>query len=103
MAVPVSLTLKCAAEVLGTFFFISVVLLTGNPVLIGVGLAAAVAFSASYSGGVLNPAASLALWFKGDLTTSHTFLYMLSQFAAATLAFSYYKLAPKNNVVPAPL
>lgn len=93
---PVSITLKCLAELLATFFFISTVMLTGNPVLIGAALAAAIAFSASYSGGVLNPAASLALWLKGDLTASHAALYSASQLVAATLAFSFYKLAPKN-------
>jgi glycerol uptake facilitator-like aquaporin len=94
---PVSLALKCTAEVIGTFVFLSVALLTGNPVLIGAALAGAIAFSASYSGGVLNPAASMALWLKGDLTTTHTAMYMLSQYVGAALAFSYYKLAPKNT------
>lgn len=93
---PVSITLKCLAELLGTFFFISVVLLTGNPVLIAASLAGAIALSSAYSGGALNPSASLALWLKGDLTTSHAGLYMISQFVAACLAFGFYKLAPKN-------
>ena len=91
-----SIMLRVVAEVTATFFFVSVILLTGNPISIAIALAASIFLSNQYSGGHLNPAVSFAMWLKGDLSSSMMILYTLAQLIGATLALIYFRVIPIN-------
>lgn len=90
-----SLTVRLFSEAIATFFFLSVAFLAGNPLSAGVALAAGVMLSSQYSGGVLNPAASLALWLKGDLSVGVALLYSLAQCLGAAAVVLYLKMGPR--------
>lgn len=93
------------AEFLGTFVFILVSLgavladsLFGEVGLLGIAVAAGLSYMAmvfatvSTSGGHLNPAISLSLWFSQKLAAKDLIFYTLAQFLAgfaAVLALSY--------------
>ena len=55
-------------EFLATFFFLSAILISGQPVLIAAALLGAISFAGPISGGHLNPAVSTAFFMKGDLS-----------------------------------
>ncbi len=93
-----SLVLRMIAEFIATFFFLSVVLLTGSPLAIASALMGAVYFSSAYSGGVLNPAASLSLMLTKQLSGTQAGGYVVAQMAAAVAAFAYFKYAPAAKV-----
>ena len=86
------------AELLGTFFFVSVILAitttySGNifvPIVIGLALAAAIYFTATSSKGSMNPAVTLALYARGDLSGTSAILYMVAEFTGAALAFLWW-------------
>jgi len=100
-----SLTKKCAAEMLGTFWLVlggcgSAVLAANfggdyNPLglgLLGVSLAFGVAVATAafafgpLSGGHFNPAVSLGLWIGGRFRGSHLLPYVISQVVGGLLA-----------------
>lgn len=100
-----SLTKKCAAEMLGTFWLVmggcgSAVLAANfggdyNPLglgLLGVSLAFGVAVATAafafgpLSGGHFNPAVSLGLWIGGRFRGSHLLPYVISQVIGGLLA-----------------
>lgn len=98
------------AEFIGTFFFISVILIVtwkypGNilvPFVVGLALALGIYFAISASLGSLNPAVTLALYSRGDLSGNMAILYMIAEFFGAMLAFvcwSYmFKQSCTNSV-----
>jgi glycerol uptake facilitator-like aquaporin len=67
------------AELVGTFIFVSIILITGNPIAIAVGLLAVIYFTSSLSKGSLNPAVSISLFCRGDLNLSKLFIYILAE------------------------
>jgi glycerol uptake facilitator-like aquaporin len=80
------------AEGLGTFFFLGVILASGGNVLtIAIGLAAAVYLVSQFSGAHLNPAVSIMLFAKGDVTVVKTVLYIVAQVVGGLLALLWYK------------
>lgn len=87
------------AEFLGTFVFILVSLGTflansflGEVGLLGIALAAGFSYVAMVfatvhlSGGYLNPAITLALWFSRKVSATNAFFYILAQFLAGFAA-----------------
>lgn len=86
------------AEVLGTFFFVSVILATAGvetlaPLLIGLALTSAIFFTAKASGGNLNPAVTLALLARGNMDVPTAAVYIVSQVIGALLAVMWWKFA----------
>lgn len=86
---------KYLSEFLGTFLFVLVILhVTSNksnwpnltPLLIVVGLLAAISISASSSGGHLNPAVSTVMALNGSLPMSDYLPYIGSQLLGAVTA-----------------
>jgi aquaporin Z len=85
-------------EMLGTFFFFSVILTTISndkndstsafiaPIAIAVGLLAAIYFGGKYSGGHFNPAVSIMMFFKGSISLITTIGYIISQVIGGLLA-----------------
>ncbi len=77
-------------EFISTFIFLSVILITGNPVAIVIALLAMIYFSANISGGHVNPAISTMFYIKGDLNLTDTILYIASQILGGVAAYYFY-------------
>jgi glycerol uptake facilitator-like aquaporin len=94
---------KLFTELIGTFVFLFVILVTGNPLAIAISLAAAIYFGIGISGGHFNPAVTIMEFVKGD-DSSHVkdplamFGYILAQIAGGLLAFGFYKLTGEPTV-----
>ena len=85
--------LKAAAELLGTFVFLSVILASnGQAVPVAVGLLAAVYMVASVSGANLNPAVSVMQWLNNALSRDEMLWYVAAQVAGGVLALHVNKL-----------
>ena len=82
---------KFVAEFLGTFFFLAVILATGEAVPIGIALAAAIFMTAKVSGGNLNPAVSTMLFAKGALDATTYIGYVIAQILGGLMALFFYK------------
>ena len=84
--------LKCFVELIGTFIFLSVILITGQAIPIGLSLAAMIYWGGAISGGAFNPAVSLALYLNKKINLTELVGYILCQFIGACLAFSFFLL-----------
>ena len=73
-------------EFIGTFFLVLTIGLTGDPLAIGVMLTVMVYMGGHISGAHYNPAVSIAMIFRGLLTTKEAVNYILSQLIGAFLA-----------------
>lgn len=81
------------AEYFATFFFILVVFASsGNPIVIGAGLALGIFLSNSLSGGNLNPAVSLAMYINGSLTPIDLFGYVFVQLLGGVSAYYAHRV-----------
>lgn len=89
--------LDIIAEVLGTFFFVSVILFTGQPIPIAFALLTSIYFTSLVSKGSMNPAVSLILLMKGDLSMGSSVLYIIAEFAGAMIALLWYNYAKANT------
>jgi len=79
------------AEFLGTFFFFSIILnaianASLGPVAVAIGLLAAIYFGGSISGGHFNPAVSVMMFAKGNITGDVLVLYVIAQVVAGLVA-----------------
>lgn len=84
--------LDVLAEFIGTFFFLSCILATGQPVPIAIGLLAAIYFGGQLSGGHFNPAVSTMFLAKGTISSRQYVLYVLAQILGALAALAFYQL-----------
>ncbi len=84
--------MKYLVELIGTFIFLSVILITGEAIPIGLTLAAMIYWGGKISGGAFNPAVTLALYLNKKLNTVQLVGYMIAQFIGAVLAFYFFKL-----------
>jgi aquaporin Z len=78
-------------EILGTFIFLSIILSavaesSYGPIAIAVGLLAAIYFGGKISGGHYNPAVSIMMLFKGNISLSTAIGYIIAQITGALLA-----------------
>lgn len=78
-------------ELIGTFVFISVILITGEAIPIGIALIAAIYFGGSISGGHFNPAVSTAKWAKGDISPQKWCIYVAAQIIGGLVALLFYQ------------
>jgi aquaporin Z len=79
------------AEILGTFFFISVILATGEALSIGAALAVAIWAFSKVSAGSFNPAVTLALLLRGSLDTPTAIAYIIAEVIGGILAYIWWK------------
>ena len=86
-------------EFIGTFFFLSVILVTGSPIPIVVALLAVIYLGGNVSGGHYNPAVSYMFWLSGGSSLSKTIAYIGSQYLGATAAFYFYDKIIKPNII----
>ena len=70
---------------IGTFFLVLTIGLTGDPLAIGVMLMAIIYMGGHISGAHYNPAVSIAMIYRGLLTSKEAIKYILSQLAGAFL------------------
>ncbi len=79
-------------EFLGTFFFLSVIVATGQPILIALALLLVILLGGSISGGHFNPAVSFMFWAKGALTNMDLAAYIAAQILGGLGALTIFKL-----------
>jgi glycerol uptake facilitator-like aquaporin len=83
--------LQYLVELVGTFIFLSVIIITGNPLAIGLTLAAMAWFGGKVSGGHFNPAVNVMMLMDKQMTMGEFVGQTLAQLLGAVLAFLYYK------------
>lgn len=93
---------RAVAELVGTFFLVLTVCITGNPLAVGAMLMAMVYVVGHVSGAHLNPAVSLAVWLRGKLALKQMLASMAAQVVGAVLAAEAYYLLTANSFIVAP-
>jgi aquaporin Z len=87
---------KYLAEFLGAMLLLICILASsGNPLVVGGGLAVAVYFSGSISGGHINPAVSLAMYVNKKISLQDLLLYTVVQLSGAVAAVFLYNKVSK--------
>ena len=83
--------LPLVAEFFGTFLLLMSIFVTGNAFVIGGTLALVVLLLGGVSGAHVNPAVSVAMLFKGAISSTELVTYTLAQCAGAAAAWYAYK------------
>ena len=83
-------------EFLGTFIFLSVIIVTGNPIAIGLTLTAVIYFGGSVSGGHFNPAVNLLMLLNKKINMTQFIGQTVAQLLGAVAAYCYFKLVHKK-------
>lgn len=89
-------------ELIGTFFLVLVIALTGDPVAIGAILVAMIYAGGYISGAHYNPAVTLAMFMRGKLNIRESAFYMLAQIVGAILAAIAVLVITGTRFVPEP-
>lgn len=89
-------------EFIGTFFLVTAIGLTGNPIAIGCMLMVMVYMGGHISGAQYNPAVSLAVLMRGKMSAGEAVKYMVVQILAATAAAVLFYLIWGRTFAPAP-
>ena len=84
---------KAFTELVGTFFFLTVIALSGKagafgPLAIGIALTAMVYMGGHVSGAHYNPAVSFGAFLRGKMPASEMLVYWAAQLVGAIFAFS---------------
>ena len=87
--------LNYLVELLGTFFFLSVILSQGQAIPIGMALAVAIYFGGNISGGHFNPAVTIMKMMDSSTSVSNGVVYIIAQVIGGLLALQFYKLSKK--------
>ena len=82
---------KYLVEFFGTLFLIYIILATGNGIAIGAALAVAIMVGGTISGGMFNPAVSIAMVAAGKMSSSDLLPYILAQVAGGLVALELFK------------
>ena len=77
---------KYITEIIGTFFLVLIIGLTGNPIAIGLGLAVLVYMGAHISGAHYNPAVTLAMYINDQIDIKESGKYVASQLIGSLIA-----------------
>lgn len=93
---------KYITELIGAFFLILVIALTGNPIAIGAVLMVMVYMGGPISGGHYNPAVSLGAWLRGKLSIKDMIIYWVFQIIGGLLAAFLYLYFSGKTFAPAP-
>lgn len=89
--------LSYIVEFLGTFIFLSVILATGQPILVSLALLLVLLLGASISGGHFNPAVSVMFWANGALSNGKFAGYIVAQVLGGLGALAVYKALSKKS------
>jgi len=94
---------KFIAEIIGTFIFLSVIMISVNTdkqlawIEIGLTLSVCILLIGKVSGGHMNPAVSLMFYLNDSINYSQLGAHMIAQFIGAGLAYTYYTRKIKTN------
>lgn len=88
--------LKLFTEAVGTFIHLAAILITDNPIAIGVSLATVFYIASKVSGAHVNPVVSLAEYFNNKLDFNTLVGYILAQSLGAILALLYRNSYPSE-------
>jgi aquaporin Z len=83
--------LEFFTEFIGTFIFLGVILMSGDPLAIGITLASVIYFGRKVSGGNFNPAVSYMMLLSKKIDGSKFLLYIIAQLLGATAAFLFHR------------
>lgn len=86
--------MEYVTEAIGTFIFVSVIMITGNPIAIAVALLAVIYFTQNSSLSSINPAVTFGLWMKNDMSNSQAIYYIIAELFGAACAFFWFKANP---------
>jgi len=89
-------------ELIGTFFLVLVIGLTGNPIAIGCILMVMVYMGGHVSGAHYNPAVTLGVMMRGKIEGKDAVMYMVFQVIGAMLAALLYYMLNGATFAPAP-
>ena len=89
-------------ELVGTFFLVLVIGLTGNPIAIGCILMTMVYMGGHISGAHYNPAVTLAILMRKKIEAKDAVMYMIFQVLGAVLAAVVFYLCKGDTFAPAP-
>jgi aquaporin Z len=84
-------------EFIGTFVFLLVILVVGQPIPIVVGLLAAILAFGNLSGGHFNPAVSTMMLAKGDINVAQYVMYVLAQVLGGLAALTWWTMTSKKG------
>lgn len=93
---------KTLMELLGTFFFVLTIVVTGNPLAIAAMLMAWVYIGGYISGAHYNPMVTLAVAIRTHSQSSHIAWFMAAQVIGAFLAFAGAAMLGSEIMIPAP-
>lgn len=79
------------AEFIGTFILVLAIVMTAQPLMIAGAFLAAILLVGPFSGGHINPAVTLAMLFKGDMSFATAAPYIIAQVAGALAAIQAAK------------
>jgi glycerol uptake facilitator-like aquaporin len=88
---------KYIVEFLGTMFLIFVVFSTGNYLAIGAALAVAILLGSGISGGIFNPAGTIAAMYAGRLSRNDLIPYIVAQIAGGLAGFELFKIVMNRS------
>ncbi len=91
---------KYLMECVGTFFLTLAIVLTGNPISIGLMLAVMIYIGGHISGAHYNPAVSIMMMMKNRLSVNDFIFYSISQTIGALAAGGIYIMIVKSVFVP---
>ena len=89
--------LSFLAELIGTFIFLSVIIITGNPIAIGATLTCVIWLASNTSGGHFNPAVNLLMFFNNKMSLIELINETIAQVLGAIAAFIFYKNLKKKK------
>lgn len=89
--------LSYIVEFLGTFLFASVVVATGQPLLIALSLLLIMLLGQASSGAHFNPALSVMFWAKGALTNVDLLGYIVAQVLGGIGALTVFNILTKKS------
>ena len=87
---------KFIAEFIGTFIFIGVILASGQPIPIGIGLIAVIYLLSNITGGHVNPAVTVTAYAAGNISGTDAVTYIVGQILGGICALAWYKHTHKN-------
>ena len=93
---------KQLIEFIGTFFLVLTITLSGNPIAVGVVLAAMIYMGGYISGGHYNPAVTLAVYLRKKIDQPTAIQYIIYQCLGAIAAAFIAFLVTGTAVVPKP-
>jgi glycerol uptake facilitator-like aquaporin len=91
--------LAVLTEFLGSFIFLSVIVATGNPWMIGLTLAVLIFLGIDVSGGHFNPAVTLMTLYNRGIAVDNASAYIVAQVVGGILAVSSYNMLKKRGVL----